>query len=93
MTQPMYLKPNVIIEPLFNQWYAWSYLISPATAAMYIANSHVPIMQSFIAAPQVHHDALKNPAMTGSPFINHNPSQVEDIRVLLETTQSSKRKC
>ncbi|WP_414575222.1 thioester reductase domain-containing protein [Anabaena sp. CCY 9402-a] len=87
MNQPLYLKPNVIIEPLFNQWYAWSYLISPATAAMYIANSHIPIMQSFIAAPQLHHDALKNPAMTGSPFINHNPSQVEDIRVLLETTQ------
>jgi thioester reductase-like protein len=87
MNQLLYLKPNVIIEPLFNQWYAWSYLISPATAAMYIANSHIPIMQSFIAAPQVHHDALKNPAMTGSPFINHNPSQVEDIRVLLETTQ------
>ncbi|UKP00590.1 thioester reductase domain-containing protein [Nostoc sp. UHCC 0870] len=87
MNQPLYLKPNVIIEPLINQWYAWSYLISPATAAMYIANSHVPIMQSFIAAPQLHHDALKNPAMTGSPFINHNPSQVEDIRVLLETTQ------
>ncbi|MGH1392475.1 MAG: thioester reductase domain-containing protein [Trichormus sp.] len=87
MNQQVYLKPNVIIEPLFNQWYAWSYLISPATAAMYIANSHVPIMQSFIAAPQVHRDTLKNPAMIGGPFINYAPSRVEDIRVLLETTQ------
>jgi len=87
MNPPTYLKPNVIIEPLFNQWYAWSYLISPATAAMYIANSHVPIMQSFIAAPQVHRDTLKNPAMIGGPFINYDPSRVEDIRVLLETTQ------
>ena len=87
MKQPMYLKPNVIIEPLFNQWYAWSYLISPATSAMYIANSHVPIMQSFIAAPQVHEDALKNPAMIGGPFINYPPSRIEEIRVLLETTK------
>jgi hypothetical protein len=25
----LYLKQNVLVEPLFNQWYAWSYLISP----------------------------------------------------------------
>ena len=30
----VYLKRNVMIEPLFNQWYAWSYLIAPATAAL-----------------------------------------------------------
>ena len=27
------LKPNAMAEPLINQWYAWPYLISPATAA------------------------------------------------------------
>ncbi len=87
MNQPMYLKNNVIIEPLINQWYAWSYLISPATAAMYIANSHLPIMDSFVAAPQVHRDALKNPAMIGGPFINYDANRVEEIRELRERTQ------
>lgn len=87
MNQLMYLQTNVIVEPLFNQWYAWSYLISPATAAMYIANSHIPIMQSFLAAPQVHQDTLKNPAMIGGPFINHDFNRVKDIQILLETTQ------
>ncbi|MEO0768444.1 MAG: hypothetical protein AAFY72_03270, partial [Cyanobacteria bacterium J06649_4] len=28
-----YLRPDVIAEPLINQWYAWSYLIPPATAS------------------------------------------------------------
>jgi thioester reductase-like protein len=88
MNQPMYLKPNLIIEPLINQWYAWSYLISPATAAMYIANSHIPIMESFIAAPQVHRDALKNPAMIGGPFINYDANKIEVIRELLATTKT-----
>ena len=42
MTNDMvYLRQDVVAEPLFNQWYAWSYLISPMTAAMYIANSHL----------------------------------------------------
>jgi len=84
--QKFYLKQNVIAEPLFNNWYAWPYLISPATAAMYIANSHLKIMQSFVATPQVHISALKNPAMIGGPFINYDVSKVPQIKNLLEKT-------
>ena len=84
----VYLKPNAIAEPLINQWYAWSYLIPPATAAMYIANSHIKIMESFIEAPQVHQSALKNPAMMGGPFINYDASRVDEIKDLLAKTQA-----
>lgn len=82
----VYLKQNVLAEPLFNQWYAWSSLISPATAAMFIANSHLKIMQSFVAAPQVHVAALKNPAMRGGPFINYDASRTAEIKELLDRT-------
>ncbi|MEM8778037.1 MAG: MBL fold metallo-hydrolase, partial [Cyanobacteria bacterium P01_G01_bin.49] len=84
---PVYLKPNVIVEPLVNQWYAWSYLISPATAAMYVANSHLKMMESFVAAPEVHSSALKNPAMIGGPFIDYDASRVGEIQGLLEKTK------
>jgi L-ascorbate metabolism protein UlaG (beta-lactamase superfamily) len=84
----LYLKQNVVIEPLFNQWYAWSYLISPATAAMCIANLHLKIMQSFVAAPQIHVNALKNLGMIGGPFINYPASRVDDIKALIEKTQT-----
>jgi L-ascorbate metabolism protein UlaG (beta-lactamase superfamily) len=82
----LFLKQNIIAEPLFNQWYAWPYLIPPASAAMYIANSHLKIMQSFVSAPQVHVSALKNPAMIGGPFINYDPSKVPDIKRLIDKT-------
>ena len=82
-----YLKPNAIAEPLFNQWYAWSYLISPATSARYITESHLKIMQSFVDAPQVHQSALKNPAMMGGPFIDYGVDRVGEIRALLEKTK------
>ncbi|MGA9994271.1 MAG: hypothetical protein WBP93_02600, partial [Pyrinomonadaceae bacterium] len=75
--EKVYFKQNVQAEPLFNQWYAWSFLIAPETAAMYVANSHLKLMQSFVAAPQVHIAALKNPAMLGGPFINCEASRVE----------------
>jgi L-ascorbate metabolism protein UlaG (beta-lactamase superfamily) len=82
----LYLKQDVLVEPLFNQWYAWPQLISPATAAMYIANLHIKIMQSFVATPQAHIAALKNPAMRGGPFINYGLDQVSAIKALLERT-------
>ncbi|HKR15372.1 MAG TPA: MBL fold metallo-hydrolase [Pyrinomonadaceae bacterium] len=82
----VYLKGNAMIEPLFNQWYAWSYLISPATSAMYISNLHLKLMESFIAAPQVHVAALKNPANLGGPFINYSTSRVAEIKALREKT-------
>lgn len=82
----VYLKHNVVMEPLMNQWYAWPYLISPATAAMFIAYQHQKLMKSFVSAPQVHVAALKDPAMIGGPFINHEASKAKQISELLEKT-------
>lgn len=86
MREAVYLKQNVLAEPLVNQWYAWSYLIAPATAAMYIANLQLKVMQSFVAAPQIHVAALKNPAMMGGPFINYAAGRARDVRGLMERT-------
>jgi L-ascorbate metabolism protein UlaG (beta-lactamase superfamily) len=83
--ESVYLRQNVLVEPLFNQWYAWPSLISPATAAMYIVN-HLKIMQSFVAAPQIHIAALKNPAMRGGPFINYDAGKAPAIKALIEKT-------
>jgi L-ascorbate metabolism protein UlaG (beta-lactamase superfamily) len=85
-TQLYYLKQNVIVEPLINRWYAWSYLISPASAAMLIANSHLKMMQSFVSTPQMHVSALKNPAMRGGPFLNYGPDKVGAIKTLIDET-------
>lgn len=84
--QVYYLRPNVQLDPLVNQWYAWSHLIAPATAAMSIANGHVKIMKSFISAPDVHVAAIKNPAMRGGPFMDLPTSSVEEVKALLEKT-------
>ncbi|MEL6468401.1 MAG: thioester reductase domain-containing protein [Cyanobacteria bacterium J06623_4] len=82
-----YLKANVIAEPLIDQWYAWSYLIPPATSARYLTQSQFKVMQSFIDAPEVHEQTLQNPAMLGGPFIQHAPSRVGEVRSLLEKTK------
>ena len=86
MTNQLYLKSNVLVEPLFNQWYAWPQLIPPASAAMYISNLHLSIMRSYIKAPQIHAAAVKNPAMMGGPFIDYEGRRIDEIKALLEKT-------
>jgi L-ascorbate metabolism protein UlaG (beta-lactamase superfamily) len=87
MTRNLYLKSNVLVEPLFNQWYAWSNLIAPATSSMYVANLHLKIMQSFVTSPQLHAAALKNPANLGGPYINYGTDRANEIEELLERTK------
>lgn len=87
MQEPkLYLKQNVQCEPLFNQWYAWTHLIAPHTAAMFIANLHLKIMKSYVAAPQLHANAVKNPAMLGGPFIDYQGGRIDEIRELADRT-------
>ncbi len=81
-----YLKPNLVGEPLFDRWYAWSHLISPATAAFNIKHRHIDIMQSFVQKPELHEMAVKTPHMKGGPFIDYPRERKEDIRELLEET-------
>ncbi len=83
---PLYLKPNVVMEPLVCGWYAWSHLISPATAAMNVAHRHLEIMDSFISFPEFHEEAVRNPKMRGGPFMELPASRLGDVQSLREKT-------
>jgi L-ascorbate metabolism protein UlaG (beta-lactamase superfamily) len=88
MSEAVYfLKSNVIAEPLVNNWYAHPYLVSPATSAMFIANSHIKIMESYVNSPQTHEAALEFPEMAGGPFIDFKARQTEQIAKLLNETK------
>ena len=85
-TDLVYLKPNVVIEPLFDRWYAWSHLISPATAAMNIVDRHMKIMDSYILDPQIHAEIVKQANMKGGPFMDLDGKKVEEVKQLRENT-------
>ncbi|TRX53348.1 MBL fold metallo-hydrolase [Fulvivirga sp. M361] len=87
----VYLKPNVVIEPLVDQWYAWPHLVSPATAAMNITGRHLQIMNSYIQAPHIHAAAVKNPKMLGGPFMDYEGGRLEEVKQLREDTLSKRR--
>jgi L-ascorbate metabolism protein UlaG (beta-lactamase superfamily) len=82
-----YLRPNVQVEPLFGQWYVWPHLIPPATASRNVTERHFKIMDSYISAPILHANAVKNPKMLGGPFIDYGGKRVDEIRDLRQRTK------
>ncbi len=81
-----YLRSNIQIEPLVDQWYAWPHLIAPAASARNVTERHAKIMQSYISAPEIHANAVKNPKMLGGPFIDYRGRRVDEIKELLNRT-------
>src|SRR5437762_11674666 len=81
-----YLKPNVVIEPLFDRWYAWPHLISPATSTMNVTGRHIKIMNSYLQSPQIHEAAIQNPKLLGGPFMDYKTRRIDDIRALRDIT-------
>ncbi len=78
----MYLKPNVVMEPLVDNWYAWSHLVSPATAAMNITGRHLTIIESYLMAPSIHAEACLNPKMKGGPFMDFGGGRLDEVEAL-----------
>ena len=68
----------------------WSYLIPPATAARNVTQRHLKIMDSYIAAPRVHANAVRDPKMAGGPFIDYNGLRVNEIRKLRDDTKTKR---
>lgn len=85
---PVYLRPDYMMEPLVDRWYAWPHLISPATLAMNIAGRHFQIMQSYLDTPEVHAAAARDPRFLGGPFIDYDRDRTSEIAELMEETRS-----
>jgi L-ascorbate metabolism protein UlaG (beta-lactamase superfamily) len=77
-----YLRSNVIIEGLVDRFYAWLHTVAPAQAALNLATVQVPLLESFVRAPQVHAAACANPGLRGGYFVNL-PGKDAEVRVLL----------
>jgi L-ascorbate metabolism protein UlaG (beta-lactamase superfamily) len=78
-----FLRPDVIIEPLVDGFYAWVHTVTPVQAAMNLAFVQVPLLESYLQSPQVHINACSNPELRGGFFVNVEAARAGDIRDLL----------
>src|SRR4051794_3461655 len=82
MDDRLYIRPNLAVEGLVDQFYAWTHLVPPATGAMNLANLLIPLMDSYVQQPKVHEAAVANPRMRGGFFINHGGRRTDEIQQL-----------
>ena len=87
MTTTYLLRPDVVVEPLIARWHAWSYLISPATAALYFARSNLPTMRSYVSEPELHKAACADPDLLGGQFLDLGGERVDEIQSLIAHTE------
>lgn len=89
-TSDMYfLREDVYVDPMINNWYAWPNLLAPATYAMYLTKTHKRLMKSFVKDHQLHVLANQDPELAGGgEFVNCSESQVADVRQLLERIET-----
>jgi L-ascorbate metabolism protein UlaG (beta-lactamase superfamily) len=88
MERVYYLSPDVIIEPLLNQWYAWGQLVSPATFAMISSNLHLRILESYLRQPEIHRAAIKDQQIRGGMFMEFDG----DIRLVEDLFNKSSQR-
>jgi L-ascorbate metabolism protein UlaG (beta-lactamase superfamily) len=82
--EDVYLRPDVVMQPLVDRWYAWSHLVPPCTLALNHLERHLRIMDSYVDAPEVHAAAAADPMMAGGPFIDLDGERSDDVKALAE---------
>lgn len=90
--QLVLLLPNVVVEPLVARWYAWSHMVSPATASLHTAYKYLPLLESFVASPDVHAVACKTPSLRGGPFVDLPKSSIEAVQQLINEVKNQQSK-
>jgi L-ascorbate metabolism protein UlaG (beta-lactamase superfamily) len=81
------LADSTLVEPLVNNWVAWSYLISPAAASLHLLHYQVKTMQEYLQDPGLHFQACQNPELLGGPFINIPAQRANEVKELLAKTE------
>jgi Diiron non-heme beta-hydroxylase N-terminal domain len=68
--EPLFLRPDVIIEPAVDRFYAWLHAVAPVQAAMNLAFVQAPLPESYLQSPQVYINAIRRPELRGGFFVN-----------------------
>jgi L-ascorbate metabolism protein UlaG (beta-lactamase superfamily) len=88
--EPSFLRPDAIIEPLVDGFYAWLHTVAPVQAAMNLAFMQVPLLDSYLQSPRVHINASHNPELRGGFFVGIEENRSGEVRELLNSIKSDR---
>ncbi|MGD0603366.1 MAG: MBL fold metallo-hydrolase [Streptosporangiaceae bacterium] len=84
-SEPRFLRPDVIVEPLIDRFYAWSHTVAPVQAAMNLTFMQLPLLESYLQSPLAHINASKNPRLRGGFFVGIEQSRSGEVRDLVNS--------
>jgi L-ascorbate metabolism protein UlaG (beta-lactamase superfamily) len=88
--EPRFLRPDVIIEPLVDRFYASLLTVAPVQAALNLAFMQIPMLESYLQSPQVHINASHDPEFRGGFFVNIQGERSDEVRQLLAAIKDSR---
>ncbi|HEX8459642.1 MAG TPA: MBL fold metallo-hydrolase [Pyrinomonadaceae bacterium] len=83
------LGQSTVVEPLVNNWAVWADLISPVTYSLHLSNYQLKALGSYLANPELHVKANRNPKFIGGPFVDIAPERAEEVRAFMSETERS----
>lgn len=83
------LSTQVRLIPMVNNWYTTPLLISPLTFGLVTKRSHLPLLASYIDAPEVHQQCVSTPELRGGPFVDY----AGDPAVVAAFSASTEQRC
>jgi L-ascorbate metabolism protein UlaG (beta-lactamase superfamily) len=83
--ESVFLRPDVIVEPLADRFYGWLHSIAPVQAAMNLAFMQLPLLESYLRSPQAHINASHNPKLRGGSFVGIEIERASEVRELVRS--------
>jgi len=79
----LFLRPNTIIEPLVDRFYASLHVTAPVTASLNLAYRQIPMLESYLQAPDWHFAGSRDPKFRGGLFVGIEEKRKDEVEALL----------
>jgi L-ascorbate metabolism protein UlaG (beta-lactamase superfamily) len=88
-TQTYRLGQSTVVEPLINNWAVWADLISPVPYSLHMMNYQLKTLASYLANPEIHAKACRNPKFIGGAFVDIAPERAGEVKEFMLATEKS----
>jgi L-ascorbate metabolism protein UlaG (beta-lactamase superfamily) len=83
------LADYTAVEPLVNNWAAWSDLISPVPYSLHMLHYQMNILSSYLANPEMHIEASQDAQFFGGPFVTVPIERAQEIEQMLHQMKTN----
>ena len=89
-TRTYQLSESTVVEPLMDQWVAWTHVLSPVASSLHLLKYQLTTLASYLKNPEIHITACRNPKLLGGPFIDIPVQRKHEVDALSRHIQTER---